>query len=85
MSAKSTVLVLGATGMLGSAVLRFFAQSPGHSVIGSARCFDAARLLPDSLRGQIIGGIDVQDMDGLLRLFERVAPDVVINCVGLVK
>lgn len=79
------LLVLGATGMLGSAVLRFFAQSPGYSVIGSARSFDTVRLLPDSLQGQIVGGIDVHDLDGLLRLFDRVRPDIVINCVGLVK
>ena len=85
MGGKSTILVLGATGMLGSAVLRFFAQSSGFSVIGSARSLDAARLLPDSLHGQIIGGIDVHDMDGLLRLFAQVQPDIVINCVGLVK
>jgi len=33
----------------------------------------------------MVDGIDVQDMDSLLRLFDRVRPDVVINCVGLVK
>jgi dTDP-4-dehydrorhamnose reductase len=85
MSEKSTVLVLGATGMLGSAVLRFFAQSPGYSVIGSARSIDAARLLPHALHERIISGIDVHDADGLLQLFDRVRPDIVINCVGLVK
>jgi dTDP-4-dehydrorhamnose reductase len=85
MSEKSMILVLGATGMLGSAVLRFFAQSSGFSVIGSARSLAAARLLPESLQGQIVGGIDVHDMDVLLRLFDRVRPDIVINCVGLVK
>ncbi len=79
------VLVLGATGMLGSAVLRFFAQSPGYSVIGSVRSTDAARLLPHALREQIISGIDVHDADGLLQLFDRVRPNIVINCVGLVK
>ena len=85
MGKKSTVLVLGATGMLGSAVLRFFAQSPGYSAIGSVRSTDAAHLLPKTLHGLIVSGIDVRDMDGLVRLFDQVRPDIVINCVGLVK
>jgi dTDP-4-dehydrorhamnose reductase len=85
MGKNSVILVLGATGMLGSAVLRFFAQSPGYSVFGSARSSNAARLLPRALHAQMVDGIDVQDMDSLLRLFDRVRPDVVINCVGLVK
>jgi dTDP-4-dehydrorhamnose reductase len=37
------------------------------------------------LRGQIVNGVEIYDLDGLMRLFERVKPDVVINCVGLVK
>ncbi|MHB8475452.1 MAG: dTDP-4-dehydrorhamnose reductase family protein [Steroidobacteraceae bacterium] len=85
MSKNSVVLVLGATGMLGNAVLRFFAQSPGFSAIGSARSSDVANILPGGLTGQIFSGIDVLDMDGLLRLFDQVQPDIVINCVGLVK
>lgn len=85
MSKKSIILVLGATGMLGSAVLRFFAQSPGYSVFGSARSSSALSSLPKALHGQIVSGIDVLSMDGLVELFERVRPDIAINCIGLVK
>ncbi len=79
------VLVLGASGMLGHAVLRFFADSPAHEVVGSARSTSVLRLLPASLRDSVICGIDVDNPDGLSRLFAQARPDVVINCIGLVK
>lgn len=81
----SSVLVLGASGMLGNAVLSVFAASPGFEAVGSVRSPAAARLLPAALRERVIAGVDVENMDSLTRLFETVRPQVVINCVGLVK
>ena len=82
---KVRVLVLGASGMLGNAVLRLFAQSPGYEAIGSARSSGVLRLLPDGLRDSVICGVDVESFDSLTRLFVNARPDVVINCIGLVK
>lgn len=82
---KIKVLVLGATGMLGNAVLRLFAQSAEYEVVGSARSTSALRLLPANLSGRVICGVDVENMDSLISLFTKTRPDVVINCIGLVK
>ena len=82
---KNRVLVLGVSGMLGNAVLRLFAQSEGYSVVGSARSAGVLRLLPPELCKHVIYGVDVENTDSLTRLFARARPDVVINCVGLVK
>ena len=82
---NSRVLVLGASGMLGNAVLRLFAESPGYEAIGSARSSGVLSLLPDRLRGSVICGVDVESFDSLTRLFANTRPDVVINCIGLVK
>lgn len=79
------VLVLGATGMLGNAVFRLFAQSPEYEVFGSVRSPGAVRLLPNHLHPNVIAGVDVENIDSLTRLFAVVHPDVVINCIGLVK
>lgn len=79
------VLILGAAGMLGNAVLRFFAQSDGFEAFGSARSASALRLLPQQVRERVICGIDVENSDSLARLFAQVRPALVINCVGLVK
>lgn len=82
---KTKVMVLGATGMLGNAVLRLFAQSAAYETVGSARSSSALKLLPAKLVGHIITGVDVENMDSLISLFTKVRPDVVINCIGLVK
>lgn len=82
---NTKVLVLGATGMLGNAVLRLFAQSAGYEVVASARSTSALRLLPEELSDRVICGVDVENMDSLMSLFAKVRPDVVINCIGLVK
>ena len=79
------MLVLGASGMLGNAVLRLFCQSPGFSVVGSARSAKAVNLLPTEYRRKVISGVDVEDTAELERLFSRTRPAVVINCVGIVK
>jgi dTDP-4-dehydrorhamnose reductase len=82
---KTRVLVLGVSGMLGNAVFRVFAQSDEYSVMGSARSAGLLRLLPSELREQVVCGVDVENTDSLMRLFALVRPNVVINCIGLVK
>jgi dTDP-4-dehydrorhamnose reductase len=84
-STNMRVLVLGATGMLGNAVLRLFADSPGFDVYGSARSNSGVRLLRGDLQARVKVGVDVENADSLARLFDVVRPNAVINCVGLVK
>lgn len=79
------ILILGASGMLGNAMLRFFADSEGFDAYGSIRSHAATSMLPAHLRHRLITGIDVENHDGLMRAFSTSQPDVVINCVGLVK
>jgi dTDP-4-dehydrorhamnose reductase len=79
------ILVLGVSGVLGSAILRVLAQGQRHEVFGSARSAWVKNFFPPELAGNIITGIDVESADILTRLFSKVQPDMVINCVGLVK
>lgn len=79
------ILVLGVTGMLGNAVLRLLAQDRIHKVFGSSRSNGVLRMFPGDLHSNVICGVDVENIDSLSRLFSIVHPDVVINCVGLVK
>lgn len=85
MTKKTRVLVIGASGMLGNAVLRLFAEDDRFDVAGSARSAGFLARLPESLRPRIVLGVDVDNADSLARLFATARPDVVINCVGLVK
>lgn len=79
------VLVLGASGMLGNAVLRVFAQSPGFLAFGSVRSVSSMRSFPQEVKANMIAGVDVENSDSLAKAFASVHPDIVINCVGLVK
>lgn len=82
---KIKVLVLGVSGMLGNAVMRLFAESTGYEVVGSARSRSSLRFLPEELSDHVICGMDVEHIDSLTSLFVKARPDVVINCIGLVK
>jgi dTDP-4-dehydrorhamnose reductase len=79
------ILILGASGMLGNALLRFFSQSEGFTAVGTVRSGRAAAMLPQALRKNVITGIDVQDVDSVTKLLTDVRPQVVVNCVGVVK
>lgn len=79
------ILVLGASGMLGNAVLRVFAESPGFEAWGTVRSARSSALLPAAVQDRLIGGIEVTDPDSLLRAVAAARPDAVINCIGLVK
>lgn len=79
------VLVLGVTGMLGSAVFRYFDAHAVHEVWGTVRSAAALRYFSEGQRERLLVGVDVLDQDGLVRTLDRIRPDVVINCVGLIK
>ncbi|MBL8278855.1 MAG: SDR family oxidoreductase [Pelomonas sp.] len=83
---RKRLLVLGANGMLGNAVLRWFANDPAYEVIGSVRRADTVSTLQERApAAQLVTGGDACDLPALRRLFDHVQPDVVINCIGVVK
>jgi dTDP-4-dehydrorhamnose reductase len=84
-SERKRILVLGATGMLGHAVLRYFVERGEHSVVGSVRSQSRARRLSSALQPHVVSGIDVENFDSLSLAFADVRPNVVINCIGLIK
>lgn len=79
------ILVLGVSGMLGHEVFRVLNTHQDLDVVGSARSHQTLRFFPDSLASRVIVGTDVLDGDALAGLLQRVRPDVIVNCVGLVK
>ena len=85
MSPPNIVLVLGVSGMLGNAVFRFFSGSPGFAVWGSARSTAARRHFQPALQERIVCGIDVEQPDQLAALLAHTRPQLIVNCIGLVK
>lgn len=85
MLTKTKVLVLGVSGMLGNAVFRMLSASDNLNVVGTARSSGVLRHLAPALHSGIVLGGDVENLDRLAELFAKVRPEVVINCIGLVK
>lgn len=78
------ILVLGASGMLGNAMLRVLSDRVDWTVYGTVRT-EVAPLLALVKEERLVTGIHVDQYDSLLAAFSQTNPDVVINCVGLVK
>lgn len=79
------VLVLGAAGMLGNAIFRYFASADMYSVIGTTRSSKSISLFPNNMQDRLVSGIEINNNDAFVKLFAEVKPDVVINCIGMVK
>lgn len=79
------VMVLGVKGMLGNAMFRILSANAGLVVYGTARSENSRRYFAENLFSKVIVDIDVENHDSLIRAFAAVRPDVVVNCVGLVK
>lgn len=79
------VLILGATGLLGYSLFSNLNEHAGLSVFGTVRSIvGKEHFFKDTLE-QLITGVDAYDISYLQQAIETVAPDVVINCVGLIK
>lgn len=78
------VLVLGATGMLGHTLMRELHDAPALDVRGAVRGTGAVGLPPEVVE-RITTGVDVRDPGRVGRLVDEVRPDVVVNCVGVIK
>jgi len=79
------VLILGASGMLGNALFRLYSGYSDMEVFGTLRSVNSKNFFPEDLRTNLKCGIDVENMDQLIRIFDVVRPNIVINCIGLVK
>jgi len=79
------ILVLGVTGMLGSAVFKYIASHTSHSVFGTMRGRAGGKHFDKKYAENLYSDVDVLDYEALVGVFEQVRPDVVINCVGLIK
>jgi len=79
------ILILGASGMLGHEVARTLAEDFGHDIHGTVRNGGVKSKLAPAVAANLITGVDVLDADALAAVVERTRPDVIVNCIGLVK
>lgn len=79
------ILILGVSGMLGHSLYRYLSEKTEVEVYGTLRHPVNKGHFSEAIQANLITHVDVLNQDGLIALFNTVKPDVVINCVGLVK
>jgi dTDP-4-dehydrorhamnose reductase len=79
------ILVLGASGMLGNAMVRVLSEKNDWQVHGTVRSENSKSFFSADIAKRLMSGIDVEKYDSLMQAYARVRPDIVINCVGLIK
>jgi dTDP-4-dehydrorhamnose reductase len=79
------ILVLGASGMLGNAMLRYFATRADYDVRGTVRSKKSADVFSEYLRDRLIANVDANDIDSVLGAVADFQPTIIINCIGLIK
>jgi dTDP-4-dehydrorhamnose reductase len=83
---KHRILIFGVSGMLGHTLFKSMSRNPNFDVFGSTR--NKAGLLSyfsaDEFR-RIRDQVDADNFDSLMRAFASIQPDIIINCIGLIK
>lgn len=79
------VLVLGISGMLGHTVFRVLSENTQLDVYGSLRNQELTKMFDPKLHSKIIPFLDVLNQKLLSDTIIDLKPEVVINCIGVVK
>jgi len=79
------VLVLGGSGMLGHKLFLQLSKQADLEVYTTIRSNNLVQYIPDTLLPAVIGGVDAGNFSGIVEVLDRIKPQVVINCIGIVK
>jgi dTDP-4-dehydrorhamnose reductase len=79
------ILILGATGMLGHTLFQHLGKDKSLQVFGTARQKMAKICFPPDLAKNLLIGVDANQPKTIANAIKKVRPDVVINCIGLIK
>jgi dTDP-4-dehydrorhamnose reductase len=80
------ILILGATGMLGHSLFTRFSEQSNVAAYATAR--DQAglsRWFSSELVGRILTNVDADNLSSMQRALAEIKPDIVINCIGIIK
>ena len=83
---QKKVLILGGTGMLGHMLFKQLSLQKNLDVYATVRTSSGLSLWfsPDLVK-KIRTDVDADNFDTVIRVFASIHPDIVINCIGLIK
>lgn len=83
---KQKILIFGVTGMLGHTLFKEMHKNEVFDVYGTTRNASGLNnfFLPDELC-RIRDNVDADNFDTVIRAIASVQPDIIINCIGIIK
>ena len=82
---QETLIVVGATGMLGSAIHNFAALRGKVKVVGTYRTGSLTRGLVQNSNANLVGLDNSSYVEETIGLIKSIKPIAVVNCVGVIK
>lgn len=82
---NSNLLILGATGLIGSALFKYFSLNTNFNVFGTLRDSTQKIYFPNFLKEKLIDNMYVGNISNWEKLFKDLKPTIVINCIGVTK
>ena len=77
------ILIIGASGLIGSSLFKYFSTKNDINVFGTIRSQLVIKVPFNSQKNKLFTDIDLQNKNDIEKVFEQVLPDVVINCAGI--
>jgi dTDP-4-dehydrorhamnose reductase len=80
------ILVLGSTGMIGHVIFSELFNSNKYEVFGTTRRSTVDNgFYSEEQKKRIRPNVDADNFDTIMRALASIQPDIVINCIGLIK
>lgn len=80
------ILILGTTGMLGHTLLKKLSELDNLDVYATSRSRNGlSQWFKQDIAGRIYCPVDANKFDSVQRVLAEIMPDVVINCIGVIK
>jgi dTDP-4-dehydrorhamnose reductase len=79
------ILVIGATGMLGYSLFKNLSDDSNLDVYGTVRNIKGKERFFRGCEENVFKNVDVSDLATIETVLKELKPDVVINCIGLIK
>ena len=80
------ILVLGVSGMIGHQFFKYFSAKTDYEVSGTIRSLtNLSKVFSPKEQKHIQSGVDATNFDSIMNVFLKFKPDIVINCIGIIK
>lgn len=79
------ILIMGGTGMLGSAITDYLSHFEDLQIHTTIRSKNIPHYIKNNQNISVIKDIDAQDKTSIFSVINSLKPELVINCIGMVK